>query len=73
MAIIELVDRDEKAKGLDSGPVQKKKTQTEDKIEDASEDKKQEIKSQEGEAKVDSKELKENEEIAKKLEEKKKK
>ena len=73
LAVIELVDRDEKAKGLDSGPVQKKKTQPEDKIEDASEDKKQEIKSQEGEAKVDSKELKENEEIAKKLEEKKKK
>ena len=37
LAVIELVDRDEKAKGLDSGPVQKKKEIDENKSDEKSE------------------------------------
>ena len=67
-AIIELVDRDLKAKGLDSGPSQKKvdnekKTQPQDqnKVLDKPSEKNENL----------TKEKSENEEIAKKLEEKK--
>ena len=70
LAVIELVDRDEKAKGLDSGPVQKKKVDNIDNNEkETATD--QELKKNEKDQKVPEKELKENEEIAKKLEKKK--
>ena len=68
MAVIELVDRDPKAKGLDSGPSQNKnkaeaenKNLDENKKIEATEDTNQEA----------SKEMKENLEIAKKLDKKK--
>ena len=61
-AIIELVDRDIKAKGIDSGPIQKKKT------DDTEDNNKQETdKSNEQQDAILSKEAKDNEEIAKKL------
>ena len=72
LAVIELVDRDEKAKGLDSGPVQKKKVEGEnesktgDKITEEQKDKVNDSAKEE----VSDKELKENQEIAKKLEKK---
>ena len=70
LAVIELVDRDEKAKGLDSGPVQKNKVDNIDNNEkETATD--QELKKNEKDQKVPEKELKENEEIAKKLEKKK--
>ena len=70
LAVIELVDRDEKAKGLDSVPVQKKKVDNIDNNEkETATD--QELKKNEKDQKVPEKELKENEEIAKKLEKKK--
>ena len=70
LAVIELVDRDEKAKCLDSGPVQKKKVDNIDNNEkETATD--QELKKNEKDQKVPEKELKENEEIAKKLEKKK--
>tara|TARA_Y100000310_G_C20487782_1_gene717676 strand:+ start:38 stop:568 length:531 start_codon:yes stop_codon:yes gene_type:complete len=65
-AIIELVDRDPKAKGLDSGPVQKKKTEEQNQSD-------QQLKntiSEKKDEKLD-KEIEENKEIAKKLEDKK--
>ena len=69
LAVIELVDRDEKAKGLDSGPVQKKKVDNIDNNEkETATD--QELKKNAKDQKVPEKELKENEEIAKKLEKK---
>ena len=67
LAVIELVDRDEEAKGLDSGPVQKKKQEEEVKPDEKSADNSQ----QKPDQKVPENELKENQEIAKKLEEKK--
>ena len=70
LAVIELVDRDEEAKGLDSGPVQKKKQEDETKPDEnavGSEDKKQD---QSVDQKVTENELKENQEIAKKLDKK---
>ena len=70
LAVIELVDRDEKVKGLDSGPVQKKKQEGEVKPDEnavGSEDKKQD---QSVDQKVTENELKENQEIAKKLDKK---
>jgi len=66
LAIIELVDRDPKAKGLDSGPVQKKKTEEQNQSD-------QQLKntiSEKKDEKLD-KEIEENKEIAKKLEDKK--
>ena len=65
-AIIELVDRDPKAKGLDSGPVQKKKT-------DEQNQSNEQLKNTVSEKKDDKldKEIEENKEIAKKLEDKK--
>ena len=70
LAVIELVDRDEKSKGLDSCPVQKKKVDNIDNNEkETATD--QELKKNEKDQKVPEKELKENEEIAKKLEKKK--
>ena len=73
LAVIELVDRDEKAKGLDSGPVQKKKIEVDNKTDEASSNADQQDKTDQLEQKVPDKELKENEEIAKKLEKKKEK
>jgi len=65
-AIIELVDRDPKAKGLDSGPVQKKKTEEQNQSD-------QQLKNTVSEKKDEKldKEIEENKEIAKKLEDKK--
>ena len=71
LAVIELVDRDEKAKGLDSGPVQKKKEIDENKSDEKVADAPKESIEQTAKEDVSEKELKENEEIAKKLEEKK--
>tara|TARA_Y100000590_G_C15181593_1_gene811467 strand:+ start:90 stop:632 length:543 start_codon:yes stop_codon:yes gene_type:complete len=71
LAVIELVDRDTKAKGLDSGPVQKKKLNQEGNVEEKSENVKAETKESDAKENVSEKELKENEEIAKKLEKKK--
>ena len=70
LAVIELVDRDEKEKGLDSGPVQKKKQEGETKPEEnvaGSEEKKQD---QVVDQKVLENELKDNQEISKKLDKK---
>ena len=70
LAVIELVDRDEKAKGLDSGPVQKKKQEGETKPDEnvaGSEEKKQD---QANDQKVPENELKDNKEISKKLDKK---
>ena len=70
LAVIELVDRDEKAKGLDSGPVQKKKQEGETKPDEnvaGSEEKKQD---QAKDQKVPENELKDNKEISKKLDKK---
>ena len=71
LAVIELVDRDEKAKGLDSGPVQKKKEVDENKPDEKIADTPKETTEQTAKENVPEKELKENQEIAKKLEEKK--
>ena len=70
LAVIELVDRDEKAKGLDSGPVQKKKQEGETKPDEnvaGSEEKKQD---QANDQKIPENELKDNQEISKKLDKK---
>ena len=66
LAVIELVDRDEKVKGLDSGPVQKKHDD-ETKPDEKSTDSSQQNQGQNINQKVPESELKENEEIAKKL------
>ena len=62
-AIIELVDRDPKAKGLDSGPIQKKKTDQQSQTDE-------QLKTTTSEKKDDQldKEIEKNKEIAKKLE-----
>ena len=70
LAVIELVDRDEKVKGLDSGPVQKKTHDDETKSDEKSTDRSQQNQGQNIDQKVPKSELKENEEIAKKLEKK---
>ena len=70
LAVIELVDRDEKVKGLDSGPVQKKKHDDETKSDEKSIDSSQQNQGQNIDQKVQKSELKENEEIAKKLDKK---
>ena len=70
LAVIELVDRDEKVKGLDSGPVQKKKHDDETKSDEKSTDSSQQNPGQNIDQKVPESELKENEEIAKKLDKK---
>ncbi len=68
MAVIELVDRDIKAKGIDSGPVQKKKKIEDDKVTETKDPNNPDAKitSQD----VSDQELKDNEEIAKKLDKK---
>ena len=70
LAVIELVDRDEKAKGLDSGPVQKKKIENQPDVptdpKEGAQQETKEIKDQ-----IPNKELEENQEIAKKLDKKK--
>tara|TARA_Y100000590_G_scaffold171723_1_gene196394 strand:+ start:244 stop:792 length:549 start_codon:yes stop_codon:yes gene_type:complete len=71
LAVIELVDRDEKAKGLDSGPVQRKKQVDENKLNENSTDMNQVEAKQDVDKEVSGKELKDNQEIAKKLEKKK--
>ena len=70
LAVIELVDRDEKVKGLDSGPVQKKKHDDKTKSDEKSIDSSQQNPGQNIDQKVPESELKENEEIAKKLDKK---
>ena len=70
LAVIELVDRDEKVKGLDSGPVQKKTHDDETKSDEKSIDSSQQNQGQNIDQKVQKSELKENEEIAKKLDKK---
>ena len=70
LAVIELVDRDEKVKGLDSGPVQKKKHDDETKSDEKSADSSQQNPDQNIDQKVPKNELKENQEIAKKLDKK---
>ena len=69
LAVIELVDRDEKVKGLDSGPVQKKHDD-ETKSDEKSIDSSQQNQGQNIDQKVPESELKENEEIGKKLDKK---
>ena len=71
LAVIELVDRDEKAKGLDSGPIQRKKQVDENKLNENSTDMNQVEAKQDVDKEVSGKELKDNQEIAKKLEKKK--
>tara|TARA_Y100001960_G_scaffold283415_1_gene318483 strand:- start:2961 stop:3509 length:549 start_codon:yes stop_codon:yes gene_type:complete len=68
LAVIELVDRDEKAKGLDSGPPQKSKKVEEGESTDKAVESEQKTTSNSDKQEVSEKELKENEEIAKKLE-----
>ena len=68
LAVIELVDRDEKAKGLDSGPPQKSKKVEEGEPTDKAVESEQKTTSNNDKQEVSEKELKENEEIAKKLE-----
>ena len=70
LAVIELVDRDEKVKGLDSGPVQKKKHDDETKSDEKNIDSSQQNQGQNIDQKVPESELKENEDIAKKLDKK---
>ena len=71
LAVIELVDRDEKVKGLDSGPVQKKKQESDTKPDESIVDSKEKKQGQAVDQKVSENELKENQEIAKKLEKEK--
>tara|TARA_B100000029_G_scaffold424161_1_gene431750 strand:+ start:19922 stop:20470 length:549 start_codon:yes stop_codon:yes gene_type:complete len=71
LAVIELVDRDEKVKGLDSGPVQKKKEKENQSDAEVTEQNKSEQSLKKDQEQVPDKELKENQEIAKKLEKKK--
>ena len=71
LAVIELVDRDEKAKGLDSGPVQKKKEDNEIKPDEKTTDTSQQNAEKITDEKIPENELKENQEISKKLEKKK--
>ena len=70
LAVIELVDRDEKVKGLDSGPVQKKKQEAGTKLNENVDNIEEKKQNQTTDQKVPENELKENQEIAKKLEKK---
>jgi len=70
LAVIELVDRDEKAKGLDSGPVQKKKQEDETKPDENVADSEEKKQDQVVDRKVTENELKDNQEISKKLDKK---
>ena len=70
LAVIELVDRDEKVKGLDSGPVQKKKQEGETKPEENVADNEEKKQDQVVDQKVSENELKDNQEISKKLDKK---
>ena len=70
LAVIELVDRDEKAKGLDSGPVQKKKQESETKPDENVADSEEKKQDQVVDQKVSENELKDNQEISKKLDKK---
>jgi len=69
LAVIELVDRDIKAKGLDSGPVQKKHD-NETKSDEKSSDSSQQNPDQNIDKKISENELKDNKEISKKLDKK---
>ena len=70
LAVIELVDRDEKVKGLDSGPVQKKKQEGEVKPDENVADSEEKKQDQVVDRKVSENELKDNQEISKKLDKK---
>jgi len=70
LAVIELVDRDEKVKGLDSGPVQKKKQEGETKPDENVADSEEKKQDQVVDQKVSENELKDNKEISKKLDKK---
>ena len=70
LAVIELVDRDEKVKGLDSGPVQKKKQEGENKPDENVADSEEKKQDQAVDRKVSENELKDNQEISKKLDKK---
>ena len=70
LAVIELVDRDEKVKGLDSGPVQKKKQEGETKPDENVADSEEKKQDQVVDQKVSENELKDNQEISKKLDKK---
>ena len=70
LAVIELVDRDEKVKGLDSGPVQKKKQEDETKPGENVADSEEKKQDQVVDRKVSENELKDNQEISKKLDKK---
>ena len=70
LAVIELVDRDEKVKGLDSGPVQKKKQEDGDKPDENVADSEEKKQDQVIDHKVSENELKDNKEISKKLDKK---
>ena len=70
LAVIELVDRDEKVKGLDSGPVQKKKQEDGDKPDENVADSEEKKQDQVIDHKVSENELKDNQEISKKLDKK---
>jgi len=69
LAVIELVDRDEKVKGLDSGPVQKKHD-NETKSDEKSSDSSQQNPDQNIDKKISENDLKDNKEISKKLDKK---
>ena len=70
LAVIELVDRDEKVKGLDSGPVQKKKQEGEVKPDENVADSEEKKQDQVVDQKVSENELKDNQEISKKIDKK---
>ena len=70
LAVIELVDRDKKAKGLDSGPIQKKKQESEIKSDENVAGTEEKKKDQAVDRKVPENELKDNQEISKKLDKK---
>ena len=72
LAVIELVDRDEKVKGLDSGPVQKKHD-NETKSDEKSSDSSQQNPDQNIDKKISENELKDNKKNEEKSEEKTKK
>ena len=69
-AIIELVDRDTKAKGLNSGPIQKKKKEQETTVDEKSPGTVEQKNDPRLNQKLSKSALKENQEIAKKIEKK---
>ena len=69
-AIIELVDRDTKAKGLNSGPIQKKKKEQETTVDEKSPGTVEQKNDPRLNQKLSESSLKENQEIAKKIEKK---